>query len=55
MLPAWSVDELRPEDQPIDIGAPGQPFYLYRDPGKWPAQKDVVGLGHAASRSRAER
>jgi hypothetical protein len=35
MLPAWSVDDLRPEDQPINVGPPGQPDYLYFDPGKW--------------------
>lgn len=35
MLPAWSVDDLRPEDQPMNVGPPGQPFYLYLDPGKW--------------------
>ena len=35
MLPAWSVDDLRPEDQPINIGPPGQPRYVYFDPGTW--------------------
>jgi hypothetical protein len=35
MLPAWSVSELRPEDQPIIVGTPEQPSYVYRDPGKW--------------------
>jgi len=35
MLPAWSVDDLQPEDQPINLGPPEQPVHLHFDPGTW--------------------
>lgn len=38
VLPARSVDDMEPGDQPINLGTPGKPLYLYRDPGEWWAQ-----------------